>query len=95
MLGLVAGTEHGLIPAGGSANGRSAAVREFEERRCFGNCTALFGFQDEAATFVEIDEASAGEASRVTEGYGALEDVLILAVVCDGRVRPRDFQVVA
>ena len=95
LLGLIAGTEHGLIPAGGSANGGSAAVRHFEEQRWFGSFAALLGFEDEAAAFVEIDETSAGEAGRVTERYGALEDVVILAGVRDGRVGPRDFQVVA
>jgi hypothetical protein len=70
-------------------------MRHFDEQRWFGSFAALFGFQDEAAAFVEIDEASAGEARRVTERHGALEDVVVLAGVRDGRVGPRDFQVVA
>ena len=95
LLGLIAGTEHGLIPAGGIASGGSATVRDFEEEGWFGSRAALFGFEDEAAAFVEIDETGAGEAGRVTEGYGALEDVVILGGVGDGRVGARDFQVVA
>ena len=70
-------------------------MRDFEKEGWFGSRGALFGFQHEAAAFVEIDETGAGEAGRVTEGYGALEDVVILAGVGDGRVGARDFQVVA
>jgi len=70
-------------------------MRYFEEERGFSSLATLFGFQDEAAAFVEIDETGAGETSRMTECYGTLEDVLIPAVIGDGRVGPRDFQVVA
>ena len=95
LLGLIAGAEHGLIPAGSSANGGSAAVRHVEEERWLSSFTALFGFQDEVAAFVEIDETGARKAGRVTEGHGAFKDVVILADVRDGRFGPRDFQVVA
>jgi hypothetical protein len=70
-------------------------MRHFGEQRWFGSFAALFGFQDEASAFVEIDETGAGEACRVTERYRALEDVVVLAGVRDGRLGPRDFQEVA
>jgi hypothetical protein len=70
-------------------------MRQVEEQRGLGSFAALFGLQDETTALVEIDKASAGKTRGVTKRYGALEDVVILAIVRHGGVWPRDLQVVA
>ena len=95
LLGLIAGAEHGLIPSGGAAHGGSAAPRDLEEQRGFSGFAALFGFEHEAALFVEVDEAGARNAGRVAERNGTFEDVVIPIAVGDSGVGTRDFQVVA
>ncbi len=60
LLGLIAGAEHGKVPARGSANGGPAAMRRFEEQRGLGSLAALLGLKDETAALVEIDAAGAG-----------------------------------
>jgi hypothetical protein len=52
LLGLIAGAEHGLVPACGSADGGSATVGGFEKERGLGRFAALLGLQDEAAALV-------------------------------------------
>ena len=56
---------------------------------------ALFGFEDEAAPLVEIDEAGAGGGRGMAEGNGPLKDVVVLAVVGDGGIGSGDIEVVA
>jgi len=65
LLGLVAGAEHGFVPAGGAADAGAAAAGGFEEGGGVGDRAALLSFEDKASALIEIDEAGAGKAVGV------------------------------
>jgi hypothetical protein len=71
---------------------RAAWGIELEEVGFFIRSGALFGFEDKAAAFVEVDEAGGGLAVAVVEEDGAFEDVGVVAVVGAGGVGPLDAQ---
>ena len=73
-FGLTAGAQHVLGPAAGVADG-GAPVRLAAEQRGLGGRVGLLGFQDEAATLVEVDEARAEPAVRLRMGNAAFESV--------------------
>jgi hypothetical protein len=56
---------------------------------------ALFGFEDEAAAFIEIDAAGAGSAVAVVEVNGAFKDVGVLRIVGNGGIGTGDAEDVA
>ena len=94
MLGLIAGTEHSLVPAGGPTDCGPTPPGHLEKGG-FGRSAALLGFEDEAAALVKIDEPGAGEACRVMEGNGAFKYVVVLEVIGGGGIGPGDFEEVA
>src|SRR4051794_11529987 len=74
-LGLVAGCEHGLIPARSLADGSAAARTDADG--C-GLIAALLGFENKAAALTEVDPAGTGGAVSVVEVDGSFEDVGVL-----------------
>jgi hypothetical protein len=92
LLGLVAGAEHGFVPAGSAANTGASSMRQFEEEAGLGRGAALLGFEDEATFLIEIDAAGAGEAGRVAEGNGVFEDVVVGGVVGESGVGAGNFE---
>jgi hypothetical protein len=83
-LGLIAGGEHGFVPAGCGADGCAAAGTDGHGGG--GLVAALFGFEHETAALVEVDASGAGGAVAVVELDGAFEDVGVEGVVWDGGV---------
>ena len=99
-LGLGAGGEHGLVPArsvadGGTAagaaggegyfGGRSSAVG-VDRRVQRPGIAALFGFEDEAVTTVEVDVVGSGGSVEIAEVDDLVEDVGVGCVVGLGRI---------
>lgn len=67
-LGLTAGFDHGIVPGVGTADGL-VGFADFEAGAAGGEVEfggfgfgglELFGFEDEAAAFIEVDAASGG-----------------------------------
>lgn len=93
LLGLVARAEHGFVPAAGATLGGAAlAGRGVEESGLFDCVAALFGFEDEAAAFVEVDAAGGGGAVGVAEGDGAFEDVGVGSEIARGGLGAGDVE---
>ena len=96
---LIVSSLEDLVEGGGATLAMAgfflgAAGDEVEERAQLGGLGkgALFGFREQAAGFVEIDETGGGAAVRLLMGDGALEDVKIFRVVRAGGFRVGDVQ---
>lgn len=102
MLGLTAGAGECVVPGGG-ADGAVAFFATFLSFLAGGGkqffivflFDALFGFEDEAAAFVEVDVAVGFGVVGVFENDAAIEDVGVLVIVGESGVRWRDFENVA
>ena len=99
FAGLVVGALEDLVEGGGTALAVAGFLDglvgdEVEERAGvagFGE-GALFGLGEEAAGFVEVDEAGGGAAVGFLVGDGALEDVEVLGVFRTGGFGMRDVE---
>lgn len=60
-----------------------------------GRLATLLRFKHKAAALVEIDETGTGQAAGVAERHRPLEDVVILAVVGNGRSGTGNIQIIA
>jgi len=91
----VTGAEHSFVPSGGAPEAGAATPGGFKERWSPRSGTPLLRFENETAAFVEVNEARAGQAARVTEGDGTLEYVLVMTVVAYGGMGSGNLQEVA
>lgn len=101
---MVVGAGEDLVESGGAAfavagflggwAGRTGGGGEIEEGAGFGGFEvgALFGFEDEAAGFVEVEVTGGGGAVGFLVGDGALEDVAVFGIVGTGGFGVRDVE---
>jgi hypothetical protein len=103
-FGLATGADHGIVPRAGAADGGPfflADLRPGREERLGGffgaadHVGTLFGFEDEAAPFVEINAADALGAIAQVEGDVPFEDVCIVGDAGPRGIGLRDVQEVA
>ncbi len=100
-FGLGLGAEHGIVPDFGAAG----AVTFFEATGLCGRHVgfgrgglffdALFGFQDEVAAMVEVDEIGGGGTIGMGHGDGAVENVAVFGLIGSGGIGVGDLKEVA
>lgn len=96
-VGLVAGTQHGVVPAARSAQAVPLALhdgrpgKQVELAFIGRGARALLGFHDEGTAPVKVDEAARLRAG-VDEGHGPLETVIIVLRIRRGGLGGRNPQ---
>ena len=94
LLGLAAGTQHGVVPRHGAALGGSflQLLGGFQRIDGLGSIGSLLGFEHEVTALVEVDPPGAAGAVAMGEGDIALKNIGVQVNVRRGGVRRRDVE---